>query len=1699
MVNGSQGPKLPDELAKAQPRFNVGDISHTPQFESDIDKALYITAGAKKSASDGKYRSWLEGLGYTPDQIDQQGQLVRRTVSQSAREVGVNGDVLDNHPIPQIAPPPDDVRKAPEGSGAGVDPDMLLAKGRGSEDASRPTVAKDEQGYWHVEYTDPHTGTLTRDYHNVMGDELNSKKMAKDHADYVHDQIKDEIVKTEFQPEFQTRTDPNILRDAGFTDHEIEDHQWGADYLDQPAALAEKGWMHDPTTAKWGPATPEIVSRLKDTNHPALESAQRQLKRSIENNQIPTPDTTSRLSPAPYTYMYEGNRNDGWVRNPIDIADLENKVQGQTPDKVASIIAKRNASTPLGLIAKRVEQKLSDQIAAGVDHQFQVVQPSDMANLPQIVQDHLSNHGTMAGNARRFLDENGNPKLATTTYVKGSSFGTKSGMGDEVILHELIHGVTSHALQLMEAHDNPLDRGYKNLTPEDVKFYSEIKRISGVIGEELTRRLDQHKNGVRDLTPIERAVLDKNGSNALENAHEILAWGLTDRGFQDMLESIRDTGGQNLFNKFVNAIRELLGLPAKSNTALASLLHVADGMLSAPGDHAQGLYDKYMNGPKAVDHTAPSLSEAVANNVFTAEQTKDGLDGLSKIQDGISLAKSSIENGDYSGTKGLTTGKLDEMILRRAMMPEWQTRKGVLARSAGLLSKVGVSREALDIALKNGVLLGSDKNGMLAVLQKDVLLNGKVKMMDENTPLVASDLAPQTIQARVEAFRAGAYKELTKRMNDLAPYAHSQAEALAKHLEGLGIKDNVIRSYQDLKKPAAQILADAYAYARHAEEANKYGLDVLKKQIGEDDQGNPIYDPKTSGMSDEEARAIKDYVDNLPHNQREAIYKTQAQMRFIADERERIAIADGIMPDWKKIRSDFITQSKDLTDKLNNVKDPFVKERLERQLESINKQINKIPDFKDYVPLKSDYDSVERDAYGNPVDPNNWGGFSGGNSTSVKGKESINRLGRGSYAGQITNNLVTDYENSQSRGVRNQAGQRLMNLIADGYKSGDEYIMKHFDEPSKIQPQAYKDSTTGEVKYSVADYRNQPDAFITKFGGKEMYARIKTPEMMATINGFDGTTGKFMKMVEGFDQGISNFTGLQNWGRAFHLLNAGASFPFAARLILKHTDVAKLNVMGLGKYFDVSDQKLRSGIDKHTWTIGRSFLGVKPDPSVQADLAELRANGGLFKPVDLGGVENIQDHLDNIFAPEKWKDKTAREKWLAFKGGVHKLEQSITSFTNHVEWTTRLAVYRTMKENGASPKEAAWYAQELTGNFGRKGLATRALASLYPFYNAGVQADNASLSSVLKGGPKLLAKTAGSLAGLGAMIAMYNYWMGGMYKDQAGNNPYALLPSYKRAGTSLAIQVPFMHEKDGSPYYYKAPTPFKLFSLPINAGAAGVAMLHGDVTPGEYATEFANELISSGAHYSSTPTANPLVSATPGALRGLTSLGTNRTELGAPIHPEFPTARQKPQSQIYTKHASEASIAVANALHKGGLAEIYPDDLDYISATTAGSAGSFALGIGNAVASFVVPNSSANREIRGRDPYNQITDNPVSGIFVSRISSGDVANKYYSSVKEIEDYKTKLTSAKSEGDHEEALRLAADHPKEASMLNYYKRVENEMKDNRKALKDLQKNTTLSVADKVTRAEHINQANELLQRQFIYRWHNNGKYPDLSDR
>lgn len=157
--------------------------------------------------------------------------------------------------------------------------------------------------------------------------------------------------------------------------------------------------------------------------------------------------------------------------------------------------------------------------------------------------------------------------------VAGKGSGQPFGGQYRTTTHESIHAVTASLVIY----------GENNPTTDAGKFVTELTKLSKFVLKHLT---DKQTRG-ETLTRSEAKVLS--GSNALGNgsgrsrynqAHEMLAHGMTSNFMQEVLESIPYKGRRSVMSQFVDSIRRALGLSPKTETALSQVIYLTEQLLN---------------------------------------------------------------------------------------------------------------------------------------------------------------------------------------------------------------------------------------------------------------------------------------------------------------------------------------------------------------------------------------------------------------------------------------------------------------------------------------------------------------------------------------------------------------------------------------------------------------------------------------------------------------------------------------------------------------------------------------------------------------------------------------------------------------------------------------------------------------------------------------------------------------------------------------------------------------------------------------------------------------------------------------------------------------------------------------------------------------------------------------------------------------
>jgi hypothetical protein len=104
---------LPRDLAGAKPRYNIGPNEYHPTFDSDIDKAAYITAQKKPSLRDADYLKFVQReTGWSEAAVRAHGAKVRAALKEAVKDADEEGRVTLPDQMPDQSNPTAPVPKS---------------------------------------------------------------------------------------------------------------------------------------------------------------------------------------------------------------------------------------------------------------------------------------------------------------------------------------------------------------------------------------------------------------------------------------------------------------------------------------------------------------------------------------------------------------------------------------------------------------------------------------------------------------------------------------------------------------------------------------------------------------------------------------------------------------------------------------------------------------------------------------------------------------------------------------------------------------------------------------------------------------------------------------------------------------------------------------------------------------------------------------------------------------------------------------------------------------------------------------------------------------------------------------------------------------------------------------------------------------------------------------------------------------------------------------------------------------------------------------------------------------------------------------------------------------------------------------------------------------------------------------------------
>jgi hypothetical protein len=383
---------------------------------------------------------------------------------------------------------------------------------------------------------------------------------------------------------------------------------------------------------------------------------------------------------------------------------IEKQVTGKTMLGVAQWAVDNAPNKFAKAIAQKVLNRLNGMAKRGIKLDFEVVggesRPKSMKS---------ARGQTTFG----FFDARENKPAFIKVTLNGAAVvddqpGYPPGTRYITILHELVHAATVGQTQVLRS-DDPIIKELQTLHNAAVKYYNaEVK--------------------AGRMTPFMQRYY-KGEINILDNADELLAWGLADKDMQEFLSNIK-IGDTTIFSELVDLVRRILNITKPYQTALDELIRTAEVILD---EKIEILADK-ITAKQYSFGVNPKQGESIQGTLFQQEGAPKKTVGQKAKEAAQKVAKKAAGQRqlDEEGFEGITPDMME--LVKKHFFAE---KKTIVDKVEGLQQDFWM-KMAQGVADQYRSIKEYTQEGyMLARLSKTVdgalegmLFNGHVKLTD---------------------------------------------------------------------------------------------------------------------------------------------------------------------------------------------------------------------------------------------------------------------------------------------------------------------------------------------------------------------------------------------------------------------------------------------------------------------------------------------------------------------------------------------------------------------------------------------------------------------------------------------------------------------------------------------------------------------------------------------------------------------------------------------------------------------------------------------------------------------------------------------------------------------------------------------------------------------------------------------------------
>jgi hypothetical protein len=783
---------------------------------------------------------------------------------------------------------------------------------------------------------------------------------------------------------------------------------------------------------------------------------------------------------------------------------------------------------------------------------------------------------------------------------------------------------------------------------------------------------------------------------------------------------------------------------------------------------------------------------------------------------------------------------------------------------------------------------------------------------------------------------------------------------------------------------------DDYLLARHAKEANEY-----IRSINKDPNAN-------AGMTDAEAEA---YIKAIPPMRRQVFERLAGEVDKMTKETRQMMVDYGLetqatIDAWEKT-------------------------------------------YKSYVPL------FREETEGSPI--------STGRGYSIRGSTTRSRTGSSKKVVDVLANVALQRERTIARGEKNRVGNALLGLILQNPNS-DYWIAVNPDDVTQDdlrseliamgldpdvadnladKPKERKlNKDTGLYEYKTNPvWMQQPNVFMTRVNGQDRIMVFnenneRAARMAVIFNNLDqNQKGQALAMMGTAGQYFQDAINVVGKGtRYFAAINTQYNPAFSIYNFMRDVGGATLNLQSTalkGKEFEV---------------ISNAFTALK---AVYQDLRLERSGqqanskwAEIFEEFELeGGKTGFRD----LFNDSETRARALESELEAFKqGGTRQKAKAVfdwlSDFNEAIENAIRVSAYKSAKDMGMSPQQAASLAKNLTVNFNRTGAMSKSFTTLYAFFNASVQG-SARIAQTLMNSDGTLSSAGKTIVKGGITIGIMQAVMlatAGFEEDEP--------PDFVKDKNFV---IPYGDKK-----YIAIPMPLGFNVIPSFGRRIAEFVMSNDKNVGKTVFEMGNMILDGFNPLGSATFAQTL---TPTLVDPIIALGENKDFTGKPIsRDDINSLNPTPGYTRGRDNASALSTGLAYAVNllsggtefKKGVISPTPDQIDYLIGQVTGGVGREVLKVEKSIGAAVKGEELATFNI------------PIVGRMVGDIKQKTVeTSRFYDNVRSMNEHQQEIDGRLKQG--EDIDSYLEKYP-EAAMYKYADRVYNKinkLKQKRKKLKE----------------------------------------------